>query len=240
MSQITTNCATNESATWTLLQERSADITSAEGREPWGLAGEFKASRRWQDRRSSTPQGKDSIEKTTRTVIDTVEEADDRRYASVLQPSIRSNHPHCIWLQSEELRRSAAAQRERRPQASEERRPSLPSQPLESFHKSFQFHIFFLPFAGDAETGGAVGRFSNWNITLGARAINARSTFHQFHKNQGTPLLQSWAGNELPRNTSATLTRCKLVAKADQSISSTGKCKRNTTGVWIVSETSPK
>ena len=28
----------------------------------------------------------------------------------------------------------------------------------------------------------------------------------------------------------------KLVAKADQSISSTGKCKRNTTGVWIVSE----
>jgi len=84
--------------------------------------------------------------------------------------------------------------------------------------------------------GEHVGRFSNWNITLGARAINARSTFHQFHKDQGTPLLQSWAGNELPRNTSATLTRCKLVAKADQSISSTGKCKRNTTGVWSVSE----
>ncbi len=86
----------------------------AEEREPHR---EFKASRRRQDRRSSTPQGKDSIEKTTRTVIDTVEEADDRRYASVLQSSIRSNHPHCIWLQSEELRRSTAVQRERRPQA---------------------------------------------------------------------------------------------------------------------------
>jgi hypothetical protein len=54
-------------------------------------------------------QGKDIIDKTTRTVNDTVQEADDRRYASVLQPSIRSNHQHCIRLQSEEPRRSAAA-----------------------------------------------------------------------------------------------------------------------------------
>jgi len=64
----------------------------AEEREP---RREFKASRRRQDRRSSTPQGKDSIEKTTRTVIDTVEEADDSRCVSVLQSSIRSNQ-NCI------------------------------------------------------------------------------------------------------------------------------------------------
>ena len=84
-----------------------------------------KPTRRRQDRRSSTPQGKDSIDKTTRTVIDTVDEADDkgltslnqwngckkrhtllvmyRRKTTVLQPSIENPQPDCIWMQGEEL-----------------------------------------------------------------------------------------------------------------------------------------
>jgi len=94
--------------------------------------GSFKASQssrqvsRWtQDRRASTTQGKNSIENTTRTVIDTVDEADDkqltslnqwngckkrhtllatyRRKTTVLQPSIENTQPDCIWLQGEKL-----------------------------------------------------------------------------------------------------------------------------------------
>ena len=75
------------------------------------------------------------------------------------------------------------------------------------FAKASNSTFFFFRLRVMPKQGEHVGRFSNWNITLGARAINARSTFHQFHKDQGTPLLQSWAGNELSRNTSATLTR---------------------------------
>jgi hypothetical protein len=178
--------------------------TSAEEREPWGLA----ESSRQAEATSTGPEvidatrGKDSIDKTTRTVNDTVQEADDRRYASVLQPSIRSNHPHCIWPQSEEPRRSAAAERERRPQASEERRPSIPSQALK-----FTIPHFFLPFAGDAETGGACWTNFELKHYTGSTGDQRAIDVSRFHKNQGTPLLQSCAGNELPRNTSATLTR---------------------------------
>ena len=77
-----------------------------------------KPTRRRQDRRSSTSQGKDIIDKTTRTVIDTVDEIDVkqltslnqwigckkrhtllvtyRRKTTVLQPSIENTQPDCI------------------------------------------------------------------------------------------------------------------------------------------------
>jgi hypothetical protein len=69
--------------------------TSVEEREPWGLTESSRqAERHRQDRRSvdtvggptviDVPQGKDSIDKTTRTVNDTIQEVDDRWYASVL------------------------------------------------------------------------------------------------------------------------------------------------------------
>jgi hypothetical protein len=58
-----------------------------------------------------------------------------------------------------------------------------------------------------AETGGAC--WTNFELKHYTRSTGDQSAIDvsQFHKNQGTPLLQSCAGNELPRNTSATLTR---------------------------------
>jgi hypothetical protein len=89
MSQITTNCATNENVKCTLLQGRSTDIY---GSEFQGLTEvndktrhDVDKTRRRQDRRSSTPQDKDNIDKTTRTAIDTVDEADDKGLTSFNQ-----------------------------------------------------------------------------------------------------------------------------------------------------------
>ncbi len=45
-----------------------------------------KSRRRRQDQRSSTPQDKDSIDKTTRMVIDTVDESDDNRLTNLDHP----------------------------------------------------------------------------------------------------------------------------------------------------------
>ena len=119
--------------------------------------------------RSSTPHGKDSIDKTTKTVIDTVGEADDKRLISLDQWSGCKNdtlhwartdgiHPSCnhpseatnqiasACKAKNYIHRSTAAQRERRPRASEKRQHLLPSQDIEKVtEKPFKFHIFFLP-----------------------------------------------------------------------------------------------
>ena len=173
-----------------------------------------KPRRRRQDQRSSTPHGKDSIDKTTRTVIDTVGEADDKRLISLdqwsgckkdtlhwtrtdgIHPSC--NHPSEATTQiasdckaKNYIQRSAAAQRERRPQASLKRRPSLPSPALEVFTKNLRIPHFFSSVCGHAETGGAC-----WTIlelkhytrcTGDQRAIDVSPVL----QGPGTPPLQS-------------------------------------------------
>ncbi len=97
-----------------------------------------KPRRRRQDQRSSTSQGKDSIDQTTRTVIDTVGETDDKRIAWTRGAGARTtlywsrtdgrqpscNHPLRTPNQIASgckakncIHGSAAAQRERRPRA---------------------------------------------------------------------------------------------------------------------------
>ena len=132
--------------------------------------------------RSSTPHGKDSIDKTTRTVIDTVGEADDKRLIRLDQWSGCKNdtlhwartdgiHPSCnhpseatnqiasACKAKNYIHRSTAAQRERRPRASEKRQNLLPSQDIEKvtekpLNSTFFFSSFF---AANKSAGGGKG-----------------------------------------------------------------------------------
>jgi len=113
---------------------------------------EVKASRRRQDRRSSTSQGKDSIEKTTRTVIDTVEEGDDR-HLSCSHPSEATTH-----IASDCKAKNYDVQPLRKGSVDHKRLRSddhrFPLCHWKVFTKASS-STFFFPFAGAAETGGA-------------------------------------------------------------------------------------
>ena len=167
MRQITTNCVTNEIVKWTLLQERSVDIC---GRDIQGLT-EFKTSRHDVDKTgghrhhkaktvSTRPRGRSSIlwmKQTTsdwQTWTSGVGARNDTLYWSRSdgrQPSC--NHPLRTPNQitsgckvKNYIHGSVTAQTERKPQASEKRRRSLPSQDiLKVSPKAFKFNIFFLP-----------------------------------------------------------------------------------------------
>ena len=85
------------------------------------------------------------------------------------------------------------------------------------------FRPLFMP-----KQGEHVGRFWNWNITLGARAINARSTFHQFYKDQephSYNLEQESSCQEKPAQVS-----CWSWEQQH------GQCKHITIRVWYCSE----
>jgi len=111
--------------------------------------------------RQSTSQGNKNIYKTTRTVIDTTKTADGKRLTSLCHwtpstgnVSTEDNRPATIHNKQNNqiatgckaenyIHRSTAAQRERRPRASEKRQHLLPSQDIEKVQEKPLNSTFF-------------------------------------------------------------------------------------------------
>jgi hypothetical protein len=156
-----------------------------DGKRPRRFQG--KPTRR-PDRGHRHHKVKGRIDKTTTVDIDTAEKEDDKRLASLEQlsccedkstslASYRRKGPSCIYPSEatgqiasdckakNDIWSSAAAHRERRPQASLKRRTSLPSRTFREVHQLLalgsrictlvpEFHIFFCPVCGGSVTGG--------------------------------------------------------------------------------------
>ena len=118
-------------------------------------------------------------------------ERTDGRQPSCNHPSEATSQITSDCKTKNYIQRSAVAHRERRPQASEKRRTSLPSLDISKVSpKHFKFHIFFFPVCGGSGTGGAKGIGQDTYLYTLDELIQSKTTGHT----RGTT--RDWCGKE--------------------------------------------